>query len=81
MKIVVNNVYQKKSISKVKVGIVIALFVIILVVIFGRLYYERTQTSPVSSFAEFIGISRWFEKGESSVEDAEESVTVGRRVC
>ena len=77
MKIVVNNVYQKKSISKVKVGIVIALFVIILIVVFWRLYYERTQTSPVSSFVEFIGISRWFEKDESEVVGAEESVNVG----
>jgi len=77
MKIVVNNVYQRKSISKFKVGIVIALFVIILVVVFWRLYYERTQTSPVSSFVEFIGISRWFEKDESEVVGAEESVNVG----
>ena len=77
MKIVVNNVYQRKSISKVKVGIVIALFVIILIVVFWRLYYERTQTSPVSSFTEFIGISRWFENDEGTVENAEDSVTVG----
>lgn len=77
MKIVVNNVYQKKSISKVKVGIVIALFLIILIVVFWRLYYERTQTSPVSSLAEFIGINRWFEEDEGAVESAEESVAVG----
>lgn len=60
MKIEVNNVYQKKSISKLKVGIVIAFFIILLIIIFWRLYYERAQTTGVSSFAEFIGISSIF---------------------
>lgn len=57
MKIEVNNVYQKKTISKVKIGIIIFIFVILLGIIVWRLYYERMQTTGVSSFAEFIGLS------------------------
>ena len=57
MKIEVNNVYQKKSISKLKVGVVVAVLLVLLVLIFWRLYYERAQTTGVNSFAEFIGIT------------------------
>lgn len=61
MKIEVNNVYQKKSISKVKVGIVLVVLAILMIAVFWRLYYEKAQTTGVSSFAEFIGIKGLFE--------------------
>lgn len=73
MKIEVNNVYQKKSISKLKVGIVAAFFIILLIIIFWRLYYERVQTTGVSSFAEFIGISSFFEENENIFANIEEN--------
>lgn len=65
MKIEINNVYQRKSISKFKVGIVIAIFTIIIMLIVWRLYYEKVQTTDVSSFAEFIGVSGIIEKGKN----------------
>lgn len=47
MKIEVNNVYQRKSISKPKVILVSVFILILLLILFGRLYYERTKINPI----------------------------------
>lgn len=69
MRIEVNNVYQKKSISKIKVGIVVSILVILVIAVFWRLYYERAQTTGVSSFAEFIGIKGLFDGEKKPLEN------------
>ena len=58
MKIEVNNVYIKKGISKVKLGLILILAMVLIIAFVWRLYYERIETNTVSSFAEFIGYDK-----------------------
>ena len=74
MKIEVNNVYQRKGISKIKVGLILALVIFLMIVLVWRLYYERIETNTVSSFSEFIGYDE-VEKEESDIiKDLESSL-------
>lgn len=70
MKIVVNNVYQKKGISKVKVCLVVFLLIFFIIILIWRLYYERVETNTVSSFAEFIGYDKFIKDENNNTENS-----------
>ncbi len=74
MKIKVNNVYQRRGISKVKVCLVVFLVIIFLVVLVWRMYYERIETNTVSSFAEFIGYDEVESDEGNVIKDLENSL-------
>lgn len=73
MKIEVNNVYIKKGISKVKLGLILILAMVLIIAFVWRLYYERIETNTVSSFAEFIGYDK-VEDDETEVIENLDSV-------
>ena len=74
MKIKVNNVYQRREISKVKVCLVTFLAIFLIITLVWRLYYERIETNTVSSFADFIGYDEVENDEVDIIKDLEDSL-------